>query len=368
MFLLSIIMRRLSLYIALVIVLVAGVQRASAQSLLLGADFATLFDNTEYSTMSYAGRSETLFSARLTPYLGVEWSQNSRLVFGADLVQDFGHDSKFVSDVNVLMYYNLSLPKVKVFAGIFPRGEMYGLRTPLFFDRGYRYYHNRIQGVMARYGATDRSFVEFAMDYTGMRSVDTRESFMIMSAARHTLPCGFGFGYDLLMGHYAKDYNPATADGVVDNLMATPFIRFDYSLAVGGGSAPISLGAEARYIVSLQRDRHAENVWRAPMGGEILVEAEWYGVSLRNRLYLGGNLLTHYDRYGADLYYGVPFYRTMEGIYDAIELSYNRSFCDNTLSVEAGISLDYDGVGWGTRQFILLGVNFGGKIPFKANK
>ena len=352
----------------MIVMLVAGVQHASAQSLLLGADFATLFDNTEYSTTRYGGRSETLFSARLTPYLGVEWSESNRLVFGANLVQDFGHDSKFVSDVNVLMYYNFSVPKVKVFAGIFPRKEIYGLRSPLFFDRGYRYYHNRIQGVMARYGTTDKGFVEFAMDYAGMRSHDTRESFMIMSAGRYTLPIDLDFGYDLMMGHYAKDYNPATDDGVVDNLMVTPYVGYTHNFAMGGGKQELSLRAEARYIVSLQRDRRAENVWHTPMGGEILVEAEWYGVSLRNRLYLGDNLLTHYNRYGADVYYGVPFYRMQEGIYDAIELSYNRSFYDNTLSVEAGISLDYDGVGWGTRQFILLGVNFGHKIPFSRNK
>lgn len=358
-------MRRLSLYIAFVVALLLGVQQLRAQSLVLGADYAMLFDNTEYSTMGYASRSETLFSARLTPYLGVEFDDKNRLVLGAELLQDFGYDAKFLSDANVLMYYGFSTPKVKAFAGIFPRDEMYGLRSPLFFDRGYRYYHSRIQGVMARYGADASRYVEFAMDYTGKRSFDTRESFMIMSAGRYTLPCAFGFGYDLLMGHYAKDYNSATDDGVVDNLMLTPYIGYSYDFAVGGGSAPISLGAEARYILSLQRDRRAENVWCAPMGGELLLEVEWYGVSLRNRLYLGDNLLTHYGRYGADVYYGVPFYRTERGVYDAIELSYSQRFFGDRLSIEAGISLDYDGVGWGTRQFILLGVNLNHKVKIK---
>ena len=101
------------------------------------------------------------------------------------------------------------------------------------------------------------------------------------------------------------------------------------------------------------------------MGGELLLEVEWYGVSLRNRLYLGDNLLTHYGRYGADVYYGVPFYRTEKGVYDAIELSYNQLFFGDRLSIEAGISLDYDGVGWGTRQFILLGVNLNHKVKIK---
>lgn len=36
------------------------------------------------------------------------------------------------------------------------------------------------------------------------------------------------------MGHYAKDYNSATDDGVVDNLMLTPYIGYSYDFAVGG--------------------------------------------------------------------------------------------------------------------------------------
>mgnify|MGYP003305254913 CR=1 FL=1 len=357
-------MRKLAIYTMLVLAMLLGVaSRAVAQKFIVGADFATLFDNTEYAAMLYSPRSETLFSSRLTPKLGFGWNERHSVILGVDLVQDFGHDSRFVSDVNVQMYYNFDAPRVKVFAGIFPREAMRGLRSSIFFDRGYRYYNNRIQGVVARYEDGVDSYVEFAMDYTGMRSEETREAFAIMSSARKSIYGRNGagdmhLGYDFLMGHYAKDYNPATEDGVVDNIMLTPLIGYSHAFATGESRPSVNLCAEAKYILSLQRDRAKENVWCAPQGAEIMVEAEWYGAVVRNRLYVGGNLLSYFGRYGADLYHGSPFYGTEKGVFNAVELGYKRLFCEGILAVEAGVSIDYDGTGWGTRQFISLGVNF----------
>jgi hypothetical protein len=69
------------------------------------------------------------------------------------------------------------------------------------------------------------------------------------------------------------------------------------------------------------------------------------------------NLFSHYNSYGSAIYYGTPFYRTTEGIYDAITASYNNSFFSNTLDLSAGITMEYDGTGWGTRQWLQVKVN-----------
>ncbi len=316
----------------------------------MGADFVTLFDNKEYSSMSY-DNSWTLFSARLSPKVGVAWAEHNELMFAVDMVQDFGSGAEFLSDVNAQLYYAFRAPRVKVLAGLFPRAEMRGLRSSLFFDRDYRYYHNTIGGLLARYEASQRegSYVEFAFDYTGMRDFDTREAFMIMSSGRDSIR-GFGYGYDLMVGHYAKDSNPTTDDGVVDNILVVPHVGYDVS--VGGFDIALQLS----YVQSLQRDRHFENRWLAPMGGELLVAVSRWGVTLSNRLYVGKNLLPHYDRYGSDLYHSSPFYRTTEGVYNAITVSYGNSFFDDTLSLAAGITMEYDGTGWGTRQWIEVSV------------
>lgn len=343
-------MRKVICYMLLCLAASLAALRAEAQELRIGADFTTLFDNKEYSSMSYDD-SWTLFSARLTPKVGVAWAERNELMFAVDMVQDFGSSAKFLSDVNVQLYYGYRSPRLLLMAGIFPREEMRGLATPLFFDRDYRYYNNRIAGVLARYEgkSSDRSFVEFAFDYTGMRNFDTREAFMIMSAGEHAVR-GFCFGYDLMVGHYAKDDNPATDDGVVDNILATPHVGYD--VTAGGFDIALRLS----YVQSLQRDRHFENRWLAPLGGELYCSISRWGVTLSNRLYLGDSLLPHYDRYGGELYYGTPFYRTTEGIYDAITASYGGSFFHDTVAVAAGITMEYDGTGWGTRQWLQVSV------------
>ena len=377
-------MRRFVAYILLMLAtLVGGGYAYSAPMLLLEsplpklkleADFTTLFDNTEYASMRGVS-SGTLFGARLTPKVGIEWQYRNQLMVGADLYQDFGHD-KFLSDAKLQLYYAFQDYNAKVYAGIFPRSAMKGLRSPLFFDPAYCYYNNSIAGVLARYDdSTSPSYVEFAMDYTGMRSFDTRESFAIMSSGIHSLNAQFingriAYGYDFYMGHYAKDYNPDTIDGVVDNILLTPYIELECrNFGVLIGEEWMHLTVRLSYVQSLQRDRINENKWEHPFGGELFINFEWNGLELSNRLYVGkGSLLTYYNRYGSDVYHGMPLYRTDKGIYDAIALSYSRWFFNNTVGVKAGITAEYDGTGWGTRQWLQVDVALGTNISLKRNQ
>ena len=363
-------MPRVFRYLMLLLALVYGGGYALfAQELKLGVEFATLFDNTEYAAMKNVS-SGTLFGARLTPKVGLEWQERNEFMVGADLYQDFGHD-KFLSDAKLQIYYAYKAPKVQLYAGIFPRSAMRGLRSPLFFDPSYNYYNNSISGVLARYESVGReSYVEFAMDYTGMRSYDTRESFAIMSSGRYGFKTsGFYMGYDFYMGHYAKDYNPETIDGVVDNIMLTPYVEYNGAELWRMGSDFVRFNARLSYVQSLQRDRINENVWEYPFGGELLINLEWSGLELSNRLYVGkGSLLTYYNRYGGEVYHGVPLYRTEKGIYDAIALSYGRWFFNHTVGVKAGITMECDGTGWGTRQWLQVDVALGTNISLKRNK
>ena len=343
-------MHRLLRYIALCLMLLCALPAAEAQQLRIGADFTTLFDNKEYSSMGF-DESWTLFSSRLTPKVGVDWAERNELRVAVDLVQDIGYHTKFLSDAHLQLYYAYRAPRLKLMAGIFPREEMRGLRSPLFFDRTYRYYNNRIGGVLARFEAAKHpgAYVEFVFDYTGMRDFNTRESFMIITSGEDVIG-GFRYGYDIMVGHYAKDDNPDTDDGVVDNIFATPHIGYD--LHLGGFDLTLQLG----YIQSLQRDRHFEDKWLAPMGGELYVALSRWGVTLSNRLYVGENLLPHFDRYGTDLYHGKLIYRTTEGLHNTITASYGNSFFKDTVRLEGGITLEYDGIGWGTRQWLQVSI------------
>lgn len=343
-------MRRFLCQIVVVVALVASVAPATAQRLRVGADFTTFLDNKEYASLGF-DESGTLFSARLTPKVGIEWAECNELMFGVDMVQNFGHDAKFLSDVGVQLYYAFRAPRVKALVGIFPRSEMRGLQQPLFFDRDYRYYHHTIAGVLARYESAKHSgsYVEMAMDYTGMRDKFVRESFDITLSAYHRIK-GLELGLDGMMRHYGKDLDAMTNDGVVDNLFVVPYVGYKLSVK------EFDLDFRLSYMQALQRDRHFENRWQAPMGGELYCAVSRWGVTLSNRLYVGGSLLPFMSRYGAALYHSEPLYSTTEGVVESVQLSYCRSLFDDTLSVGAGITLDYDGTGLGTRQWVQLDV------------
>ena len=357
-------MRKLVSYIvALVALVVGGGYTTSAQELRLGADFTTLFDNKEYATMTY-DVSGTLFGARLTPKIGVQWAGYNELMFAADMLQDFGHNSRFLSDINVQLYYAYRAPRVKAIAGIFPREEMRGLRSLLFFDRSYRYYNNRIGGVLARFENPKfgDSYVEFAFDYTGMRDYTTREAFMLMSSGLLPITNWFYLGYDMILGHYAKDYNPETIDGVVDNGLIVPYLGFNPSFA------GFDIDIRVSYVQALQRDRIVGDIWHFPAGSEIYAGITRWGVTLANQIYAGRPQMPFWDKYGSQLYYGSPMYRAEKGIYEVVSLSYGNRFFNDTLIVEAGINAEYDGTGWGTRQWLQVSVDLDYGINLKRKE
>ena len=94
-----------------------------AQKLIVGADFTTRFDNREYANNDF-NESQTLFSARLTPRIGVEWMDKNRLIVGVDLLQNFGDDTKFLSKARPSAYYQFNSRNVQANAGIFgPQGK-----------------------------------------------------------------------------------------------------------------------------------------------------------------------------------------------------------------------------------------------------
>ena len=153
-----------------------------AQKLIVGADFTTRFDNREYANNDF-NESQTLFSARLTPRIGVEWMDKNRLIVGVDLLQNFGDDTKFLSKARPLAYYQFNSRNVQANAGIFDRKELLGDYSLAFFGDSTAFYHNRLSGFLGHYKSTERrnTYVEMAIDWEGMYSEESREMFRIIS-------------------------------------------------------------------------------------------------------------------------------------------------------------------------------------------
>ena len=339
-------MPKLRRFIVAILALLSYVHTTMAQELKYGVDFITLFDNTEYAGMETQW-SETLFSARLTPKVGLAWSEGSELVVASDFTRDFGHKTDFVSNTNLHFYYGYNAPQVRLLAGIFPRSEMRGLQSDLFFDRHYRYYNNTLSGVLARKeSASGASFIEFAMDYNGKRTTTTREAFAIMTSARYAEKALYA-GYDIMIGHYAKDYNEATNDDVVDNFLLTPYI----------GLQGESFDVGVKYVQSVQRDRVGENEWVCPNGVELYGVLKYNSWTVSNVAYLGEAPFVYYGRYGKDLYHGLQHYASQESaFYDAVTLCYREYFANRTVLLDVGFTIEGDGIGWGTRQWLCVSV------------
>ena len=231
--------------IALILTLLLAAAGASAQEVFIGADFDTRFDNREHSDCNIDD-SHTFFSMRLTPKAGVIWSEKNRLVVAVDLLQDFGDkEHKFLSKVDPQIYYQFNSKTAQAVAGIFPRSLLLARYDPFFLGSAYSFYNNRIQGLAAHYKSQTGSFIEFAIDWEGMRSYQTREKFRILSGGEYKGRHWYG-GYVMTLLHYAKTDNTELDEGVVDHILLNPYVGYRYEGAY-------TFDARLGYLQSLQR-------------------------------------------------------------------------------------------------------------------
>ena len=146
-------MKKLLLLLALGGFAVAG----HAQEILVGADFKMYFDNKEFGSNEFAVpgldiESGTDFAARLLPRVGIRWDEKNTLVIAADMIKNFGSaESAYLSEVKPVFYYQFRTPRVTAVAGIFTRDMMHDDDySTAFFSESYRFYHNRMNGVLAQ--------------------------------------------------------------------------------------------------------------------------------------------------------------------------------------------------------------------------
>ena len=334
--------------------------------LLLGVNFDTFFDNTEYSK-TQIGKSRTVFSARLAPKIGVEWNEKNALIIGADLFADFGDETKFLSKARPQLYYRFSTPKVKAYAGIFDRSAMEGYYSELFFSDAYRYYENRVQGALGQYVA-ERGYVELSVDWCGMYSAEARERFRVLSAGRYNIGRRelFYVGYAAQMFHYAN--SKTTSGSVVDNVIINPYVGanfnafFDFDIKLHG-------------ILTMQRDRAVEPNMHKPGGALFQLHLSKWGVYLDEQIYVGSNLMPYYyaapneifaNGYGSDLYAGSTLFgtkpywqsdkQTPNTFFDT-RIGYQNSFFNDTVRLNTFFAFQSDGRKLGTRNMLQLTVN-----------
>ena len=274
-------MKKLLLLLALSGCVAAG----HAQEILLGTDFKMYFDNKEFGSNEFAVpgldiESGTDFAARLTPRVGIRWDEKNTLVIAADMIKNFGtKESAYLSEIKPVFYYQFQTPKVTAAAGIFTRDMMHDDDySTAFFSESERFFHNRMNGVLAQYNGKRNSYVEFVCDWEGMYSTLSREKFRILLAGRHYLDT-FYYGFNYSMFHYAGQQG-APIENVVDLQLLNPCVRVRFNAFF---DFDIKLGA----LLTAQRDRSFGHSWGKPCMGEFAFRISRWGLSLDERLYVG---------------------------------------------------------------------------------
>lgn len=338
-------------------------------SLLTGVDFDMYFDNREYVDCLFA-ESQTLFSSRLTPMVGLGWGDgHNRLMVGMDLRSDFGDRTKVFADVAPQVYYRYANRNVAAYAGIFSRDNMIGDYGEAILSDSMRFYDNRLQGVMGQYRGK-RGYVELSVDWCGMFSETSREKFRVLSAGRYWFDSRQRFygGYGFSMLHFAG--SKLIEHCVTDNLLINPYVGARFN-------AWLDLDVSLHYIQSFQHDRDNETSYRSPKGGMFRLRLSKWGIFIDEQLYFGDNLQPFYRSYrsekfpygyGGELYGGESFFGTTERIYNSLKVGYDRWFFNNTLRVNCFMAMQYDGTGWGNKQVVSVSVRLLKDIPlYKRN-
>lgn len=296
-------------------------------------DFEMNFDNREFYKSNFS-ESMTIFGARLTPLVGISVSHGNslthRLMAGVDVMKDFG-DSLAAKDLlrEVTLYYNMEKRfkrnEFTMYAGIFPRKTMEGRWGEAFFSDSLTFYDNNLEGLLLKL-RRPKAYFELGADWMGLTGEYRRERFLIFTSGQGRVLPYTHLGYSAYVYHYAGSRK---VRGVVDNILLNPYLTVDLSRPLGMQDFRITAG----WIQALQNDRKNIGTYTFPGGGELDIQVRNWDVGIRNRLYIGRDLMPLYNKldaggfkYGNEtLYLGDPFYRVNDrgeqkvGSYDRLE-------------------------------------------------
>ena len=297
-------------------------------------NFEMNFDNRENT--SDLSPSMTVFGARLTPEIGIGVTQGNgtrhRVMLGVDIMKDFGRGPDASPDglvpgnkgyanadlfKEMTMYYRMDRRMGKTdfsfTAGIFPkRFSMSREYSPAFISDSLKFYDNNYEGLLLSF-SRPKSCYEVGCDWMGMFGRYERERFMLFSHGRSQILSWLSLGYTAYMYHYACS---STVDGVVDNILLNPWICLDAAPVVPLQQLSLTVG----WLQGAQQDRLNVGEYVFPFGAEFTFDVRKWNVGLRNRLFVGRDMMPYYDsrdaggyKYGNSLYWGDPFYRLFSG-------------------------------------------------------
>lgn len=361
-------------------------------------DFEMNFDNREFYESNFTS-SMTVFGARLTPSLGLAVSEKNgaehRLMLGVDVMKDFGASpiSKLIAggqtdetsvklnNLNlfreILLYYKfekqIRKTRMGIYAGIFPRRASEGSYSQAFFSDSLKFYDNNLEGLLLKFNRP-KAYFEVGCDWMGQYGKARREKFMIFTAGEASVLPFMSLGYAGYMLHYA---NSDKAQGLVDNILLNPYLRFDLGYLVDMQALSFRIG----WLQAMQRDREYAGVFVYPHGVEFDQEIRKWNVGIHNKAFYGYDMMPYYNnidnaglKYGTSLYLGDPFYRIYDdggkgmGLYDRLEVYYEPSLGE-FLKIRVSALFHFHNSGYsGCQQMISLRFNLASLVNRSKKK
>lgn len=331
-------------------------------------DFEMNFDNREFSRSSFS-RSMTIFAARLTPSVGLTVNSRSgishRIMAGLDIMKDFGSSDKDIFR-EITLYYKMDRTYgntgLSVYAGVFPKRFVEGRYSEAFFSDSLRFYDNNQEGLLLKIRRPS-AYYEIGCDWYGQYAQTEREKFLIFSSGEGKVAPVLSLGYSFYMCHFAGSREVA---GVVDNILANPYARFDFGHLLGLQRFSVRFG----WLQAMQNDRRNVGRYVFPCGGEFDVEISKWNVSVRNSMFYGTDMMPYYNcydaggyKYGNRLYLGCPFYRVFDdktggsGIYDRLDVFWTP-YLSSFLKIYIGARFHFNDFSYsGCQQIVKLQFN-----------
>ncbi|MCF0176147.1 MAG: hypothetical protein HUJ94_04860 [Bacteroidales bacterium] len=346
------------------------------------ANFDMHFDNREFTGTGQAFmNSQTLFGARLTPALGIQYVQKGgyvhRLMGGVDIFKEFGHNPDLESEGGtglvdeITFWYRLNKKigdtDFTMHAGIFPRRVMQTSWSELFFSDSLLFYNPNLEGMLVSF-ARPKGKYELGCDWIGRKGTRSRERFMLFSAGDSRVLDWLKLGYSAYMYHYAGSLS---VRGVVDNILAEPYFEADFAHWLPLQKLSLTAGATC----SFSRDRVAK-VQHLRGGAELTAEVRKWNVGLRHRLFYGGDMMPLYactDKagypYGNNLYHGNPLFRVrLDGSAPAAcnstELYYEPNL-GGLVTLRCEVRAHFNGPFTGHQELVTLRFNIDGLFSLK---
>ena len=287
--------------ISLLFALVTLQAYSETPQFLYDVDYLSYFDNREYS---HPFNPQTIFALRLSPTVGLQVTDNKggthRLMGGVHYTQPLGGNW---DNTKVLptAYYQYRSNGFSVSMGAIPFAERIEVMPDYLWFDSLAYARPNIQGALLQY-ASRCGFAEFMCDWHSAQYGVRREIFRILMNGQLQYN-SFFVGGMMQMNHKANAAEYDVYEGVCDDIHIVPHAGFNLSQH----TSLDSLSVKVSYIYSIQRERRTNTTF-TPQGWNLDVYANWRFLGLKNTLYIGENLMPFYDRYGAYLNLGDPFY------------------------------------------------------------